>query len=157
MQVTSLMKGFGGHAHAVGLHVDPANIDRLRADLNSHAQKVLKAEDFVQKIIHDGDCEVGQASETFIDDLDRAAPFGRGNAEPVFLFRQVRFLQLKELRGGHLRGTISKHKEIPFVAFGRRDDVIRNNVVADVLGTLEVNEWNQNRNLQLRVKDVRVL
>jgi single-stranded-DNA-specific exonuclease len=150
------MRGFGGHAHAIGLHVDLANVERLRVALNSYAQAVLNTEDFVQTIIHDGDCDLERVTEAFIDEIDRAAPFGRGNPEPVFLFRQVRFFNLKELRGGHLRGTMSKRKEMPFVAFGRRDQVIENNMVGDVLGTVEVNEWNQNKTLQLRVRDVRI-
>lgn len=151
---SALLKGFGGHAHAIGLHIDPINIEKLRDALNVYAKKALKPDDFVQKMIHDGECDMSRLDEKFVDELDRAAPFGRSNPEPVFLFRGVRFLHLKELRGGHMRGTIAKQKEIPFVAFGRRDQVLQNDTIGDVLATIEVNEWNQNRSLQLRVKDV---
>lgn len=150
------MRGFGGHAHAIGLHVDPAKVERLRGDLNAHAQSVLTPEDFIQKMVHDGECDLVRADENFVNELDRAAPFGRANPEPVFLFRGVRFSGLKELRGGHLRGTIATNKAVPFVAFGKRDQVIHDSMVGDVLGTLEVNEWNQNRTLQVRVRDVRL-
>jgi len=155
-QVASLAKGFGGHAHAIGVHIEASMLDKIREGINSYAQTVLTSEDFVQKIAYDGECDLMRVNHAFIDEIDKAAPFGRGNPEPVFMFRGVRFSRVKELRGGHLRGTISDKKEVPFVAFGRREQVVSDNCVGDVLGTLELNEWNQSSTVQVRVRDIHI-
>lgn len=154
-QVASLLKGFGGHAHAVGVHLDSGKLEEVRDQINSYAQTVLTPEDFIQKISYDGEVDLNRVDENFLRELECAEPFGRGNPEPVFLFRGVRFSDIKELRGGHLRGKISDKREISFVSFGRREHVLRDGSVGDVLGTLEVNEWNQTKTLQIRVKDYR--
>jgi len=154
-QVAPLMKGFGGHAHAVGVHIDSVKLDKIRDQINAYAQTVLTEDDFIQKISYDGEVDLNRVNEEFLNALECAGPFGRGNPEPVFLFRRVRFSRLKELRGGHLRGTISDKREISFVSFGRREQVLSDGSVGDVLGTLEMNEWNQTRTLQMRVKDYR--
>lgn len=154
-QVASLLKGFGGHAHAVGVHLESGKLEKVRDQINSYAQTVLTEDDFIQKISYDGEADLNRVNEDFLSAIECAAPFGRGNPEPVFLFRGVRFSGLKELRGGHLRGTICDKREISFVSFGRREQALCEGSVGDVLGTLEMNEWNQARTLQIRVKDYR--
>ena len=154
-QVQSCLQGFGGHAHAVGVHLIFSQLNQLRYSLNQYAAQVLKPEDLIQNIVYDGDITVDDVSENLINELAFAAPFGRGNPEPVFRLCHLNFKNLRELKGGHVRGEIVTKKNIPFIAFGLMEKIKLFEKPADVLAYLEINEWMGRRTIQLRIKDIR--
>jgi len=62
------------------------------------------------------------------------------------------FQNLKELKGGHLRGQIAQNG-LSFVAFGMLEKKNVFEKTADILAFLERNEWMGKREIQLRIKD----
>jgi single-stranded-DNA-specific exonuclease len=154
-QVQDCLQGFGGHAHAVGVHLVFSKLNEFRYALNQYAARVLKPEDLIQNIAYDGKIVIEDISENLINDLAFAAPFGRGNPEPVFRFSRLNFKNLRELKGGHVRGDIIAKKNITFIAFGMVDKIKLFEKPADVLAYLEINEWKGRKTMQLRIKDIR--
>ncbi len=84
-----LFTRFGGHAHAVGFSLPTDRIERLRDHLRSYAEAFLTAPLIAPRL--DCDVEVGihELTEKFYEWLDRCAPFGIANPEPVFISRDV--------------------------------------------------------------------
>ncbi|MBH1988693.1 MAG: single-stranded-DNA-specific exonuclease RecJ [Myxococcaceae bacterium] len=153
--VQDVLIGFGGHAHAVGVHVDWENFELLQDALQDHAAQVLKPEDLVPLIWHDGEIAPEDLGEDLIDWLAQAAPFGRSNAEPVFCLRNARVSQVRELKGGHLKAELNATQPIEVIAFGMAEQRALFDESVDLLVTPDRNEWMGRRRIQLRVKDIR--
>ncbi|MES2504878.1 MAG: single-stranded-DNA-specific exonuclease RecJ [Myxococcota bacterium] len=152
--IEETMLGFGGHAHAVGVHVDLEDFNLFQDAFRDYAGQKLTAEDLVPLVYHDGDIALDDLSEKLVELLALAAPFGRSNPEPVFCLRGVQIKDARELKGGHLKGQLVSDKNIEFIAFGMADKLELIAKPVDLLVTPEINEWMGRRTLQLRVKDL---
>jgi single-stranded-DNA-specific exonuclease len=75
---------FGGHKHAAGLTIDPARVPEFRERFNAWAATHLSAEDFMRRVEIDALLELREISDRAIDELFALAPFGHGNAAPMF-------------------------------------------------------------------------
>lgn len=98
-----LLSSGGGHAMAGGLTINADNIDALKTFLNEKlSNDIAKArENLALKI--DALLAPGAATEALIDQLDRIAPFGAGNPQPLFVFPNLRIAYAERVRGGHVR------------------------------------------------------
>lgn len=152
--VEETMIGFGGHAHAVGVHINLEDLGLFQDALRDYAAQKLTPEDLVPVIYHDGEIALQDLDENLVERLARAAPFGRSNPEPVFCIRGVQVGELRELKGGHIKAQILGHRPIELIAFGMADKKHLFDHKVDLLLTPEINEWLGRRTLQLRVKDL---
>ncbi len=74
---------FGGHAQAVGLTVPSAALDDLRAACESEAlASGLQPEP--SRLCYEAELSARDVDSSLLDDLERIAPFGAGNPEPLF-------------------------------------------------------------------------
>jgi single-stranded-DNA-specific exonuclease len=85
LEGTGLFARFGGHAHAVGFSMPSERLSALRAGMRSYAGKFLRAELLVPQMEYDAEVSVSDLTPEFAAWLERCAPFGVGNPEPVFL------------------------------------------------------------------------
>lgn len=148
------LDGFGGHAHAVGVHLGKKSLTEFREALAEYASKVLTDDDMKKVHYYDGDLDPNDVNAQFLEMLEVAKPFGRGNPEPSFRLSNLEFDDLRELKGGHLRGRVLSNKPMKFIAFGMANKIDRFDDKLDVLATPEFNEFNGVRSIQLRIKDV---
>jgi single-stranded-DNA-specific exonuclease len=148
--------GFGGHAHAVGLHVDMSRIEQIREALTFFAAGKLNEEDLCRVHFHDGDLRREDINFELANLLSKAEPFGRGNPEPIFKLNHIKLANLRVLRGGHVRAMLSG-TDVSVIAFGMESQLSLLEQPVDVLAALEINRWQGRESLQLRIKDVRAL
>lgn len=98
---------FGGHAQAVGLTVEVARLDRLRAEWEAAAEcwsDRLKS----REVAYDLPLALAEVGPDLVAQLASLEPFGAGNPEPVFLFGPCRLADTPERFGrGHLRFTVA--------------------------------------------------
>jgi single-stranded-DNA-specific exonuclease len=80
---------FGGHAHAVGFSLPTANLSRLREGLRSHAAEHLRPESLVPALDIDAEVAPAELASELFQWLERLAPFGHSNPEPVLLARSL--------------------------------------------------------------------
>ena len=86
-------------------------------------------------------------------------PTGLGNPAPTFVTKKV---VLKEIRkigkdGSHLKMKIGDRNMFDAIGFGMAKSIkIPEGSKIDVVYTLDENIWNGKRNLQLKVKDLRL-
>jgi len=100
---------FGGHHQAAGLDIRRDRIDAFREAFRAVARERLGSTE--PRPALDVDLEIGLDEVT--RDLSRymryAGPYGRGNPEPVFMVRDVRFAAPpRVLNGGHLKFRIER-------------------------------------------------
>jgi single-stranded-DNA-specific exonuclease len=100
-----LLATYGGHTAAAGLSFAAEHLDALRAGLNRSADAQLLAQGGLPapQVTLDGTVELGDLDDRFVRDLRRLAPFGMGNAEPVFLAERTYASRARIVGSDHLR------------------------------------------------------
>ena len=84
-----LFSKFGGHRQAAGLTMDALRIDEFRERLRSYAAERLTAADFERELTIDAGIHIEEISDHSIAEILDLAPFGFGNASPLFVLRGV--------------------------------------------------------------------
>jgi single-stranded-DNA-specific exonuclease len=156
-----LLTRSGGHIQACGFaladdHHVPVFADRLREDAVTN----VRTEDLGPTLDLDALIGLDQADDRLVEELKRFAPFGCGNAEPVFGARALRVLSAGTVgqNGKHLRfvakdasGAVQK-----FIGFnfGNRAEDVRPDASIDVAFQVNENEWNGRTEVQCKVIDL---
>lgn len=144
---------FGGHRHAAGVTVDPGAVDAFRRAFEKHAAERMADEDLVPRTRIEGWAREELLDERGASDLERLAPFGAGNAEPVFGLRATPSRARQVGAGGaHLKLRLADRDAIGF-SLGDRLALCAAPVEAAV--SLGFDEWDGSRRLQLKVRDLR--
>jgi single-stranded-DNA-specific exonuclease len=87
--MADLFLRFGGHEHAAGVTMYPARVGEFRERFNAYAAAHLSAEDLQPRLEIDAVLELRELSEQAADDVFALAPFGHGNAPPLFAAMNV--------------------------------------------------------------------
>jgi single-stranded-DNA-specific exonuclease len=74
---------FGGHQHAAGVTLEAARVDEFRERFNAYAAAHLTAEDFLPRMDVDAVVDLGDLTETGVQEILALAPFGNGNPPPL--------------------------------------------------------------------------
>ncbi|MBS4534234.1 single-stranded-DNA-specific exonuclease RecJ [Clostridium sp. D2Q-14] len=154
-----LFLGFGGHKLAAGLSIDKDNIDTFKNRVNSWVGKNLEPEDFCQEIVVDSVVEMEDISLNTVVNLDKLAPFGMGNSSPVFSFEDsiVKNIRSVGRNRSHLKlGILYKGMKIDCIGFnlGYMTDNINNLDLINIIGSLDINEYNGEKKVQILIKDI---
>jgi single-stranded-DNA-specific exonuclease len=84
-----LFHRFGGHAHAVGFSLPSASLPLLRARIKAYTAARLTTALLVPSLDYDAELAFADFTPELATWLARCAPFGIGNAEPVFVTRNA--------------------------------------------------------------------
>jgi len=150
---SSHLQRFGGHRHAAGVTIDPGAIAAFRDAFERHAASVLRDDDLVPRTRIEGWVDGAMLDERAATDLERLAPFGAGNPEPVFGLR-ARASRARQVgaAGIHLKLVLADRDAIAF-QLGDRLALCSDPVEAAV--SVGFDDWDGMRRLQLRVRDLR--
>jgi single-stranded-DNA-specific exonuclease len=86
---TALFHRFGGHAHAVGFSLLSSRLPMLRERMKGYAATCLDPSLLIPQLDYDAEIALADITPEFAAWVERCAPFGIGNAEPVFLTRNL--------------------------------------------------------------------
>ncbi len=157
-----LLLKFGGHPRACGFTIaDNNNFDQLISQFNEYARECLKTEDLVPKLEIDAELSISDLDWDFSDALDELKPFGQGNPEPLFVSKNVEVVECRGVgqEGKHLSLVVTHDGKIlrKGIAFSKKEWVEKLQVgdKIDLVYSLEINEWNGNREIQLMIKELR--
>ena len=148
--------GFGGHEFAAGLSVEMERVEAFARDFEVLAKSRLSAEDLQPQLWYDGEVLIEELGERQVVALEGLAPFGAGNPEPCLVLRGVRVQQLQPVGEGHLRFTARQGGySLACIAFGLAERAAQLQGEIDLLGVPGLNQWRNQKTVQLRVKDFR--
>ncbi|MFO0581875.1 MAG: single-stranded-DNA-specific exonuclease RecJ [Anaeromyxobacter sp.] len=148
---------FGGHKHAAGVTVARDALDGFRAAFEAHALERLGPDDLVPRTRIDGWVEAPQVTEKAAEDLDRLAPYGAGNPEPVFAMRGApERVRPVGAGGAHLKLAFGRGLDAIGFGLGDRLSLCGGGPV-EAAFTVGFDEWDGTRRLQLRLKDLRAV
>ena len=155
-----MLMHYGGHPRAAGFTIENDQIAALHAALQTNAAR-LSDDDMLPTLHLDGHLDHADVSLNACAEIATLAPFGHGNAEPLFLVPHVRVLDARRVGadGAHLTFTVALEsgESVRCIAFGAgaREGELSAMRNADLAATLQRDVWRGDERLQLRVKDFR--
>ena len=157
-----LLVDVGGHPMAAGFTVETKKLSLLEKKLKKRAAELLGGEMIKRSIKIDLEIPYLNINQNLYDSIQKLQPFGMKNPEPVFLTRNliIESMRLVGKDGKHLKFNFqfpNSKFQIQAIYFGAGENSkfsIGNSV--DVVYSLEANEWNGNKNLQLKIKEILV-
>ena len=162
--VKEFINKFGGHEYAAGLSISKSKIAEFAKKINQYAQENLKEEDLTPKVTIDAVVEFKDISVDLYNECEQLSPFGAKNARPTFLIKALKLKAVPKVVGeNHMQFLLSDNKfSYKCVAFKMRhrfeelSQAFLNDRFVSVVFTLNINEWNGSRYVQLNVRDFRV-
>jgi single-stranded-DNA-specific exonuclease len=161
--VSDCLEKFGGHPQACGFSVrGQENLERAAEGLQAFAREQIADKVLVPPVEIESELPLSQVNWDFQTQLDKFAPFGQENSRPLFCARGVRIITMGTVgkTGRHLRMIVqddqgNRMKTIGF-QFGDWLERLHLGSQIDIAYELSVNEWNNNRELQLVIKDIKL-
>jgi len=161
-QSAHLLQRFGGHRAAAGFEVRAEQIPALRDALLAYADTVLSDEDLTPLVEIDAWLDLDDITTGFAREVETLAPFGMGNAQPVFATADMLVQQCcrRGQDGSHLSLTLRAApggRTITAIWFrhGEHAAQLRAGDRVDAAYTVGLNCWQGITSAQLIVKDIR--
>ena len=153
---------FGGHSQAAGFEIERDGLSAFRRALLATIETPLEA--MVPGIEADCPVRLDDLSATLLDEIGRLEPFGHGNPAPLLLAEDVEVVGAPRRMGAdgqHLSFFVrSNGRAFRAVAFGqgeRCDQIAGRSSRVSLLFEPTWNRWQGRRDIELRVRDLRVL
>lgn len=152
---SDLLVDVGGHPMAAGFTIETKKLPELQTRLEKMAENKLTDALLTRELRIDMELPLsavtGELWKTFRD----FEPFGFGSPEPVFSTPGV---EIKDARlvgadGKHLKLRVSSFDAIAF-GMGNLYPKFKRGTVIDIAYTVDMNVWNGNKKLQLKIKDI---
>jgi single-stranded-DNA-specific exonuclease len=155
-----LVKG-GGHAMAAGITLGPAGVDAFRTFIEADLRAATQDSRAGESLQIDASLTAAGATTALVADLDRAGPYGSGNAEPIFAFPSHRLVDVARVGTNHVRLRIQSGdgSTLDGIAFRIADEPLGKALLASrgermhVAGTLAVDRYGGRERVQLRLLD----
>ena len=157
MKCDDCIEKFGGHSMAIGITIKRENFDKLKDKLEE-----IAIEEHIDKIVPvikiDAKINLAEVNKEMVESLKELEPFGEGNKMPVFAFKNLKIDSIRALsEGKHLKLTLKDNNVIVnAIGFnmGSLAEDYRIGDKIDVVGTLEINSFNQMDSIQINLKDI---
>lgn len=160
------LDGYGGHRQAAGLSIQANRIDEFATHFEDIARERLTPEDLIPETEVDAELDLSLLNGEAMVEVRRMEPYGQGNSEPVFLAQNTQVMAVRIVGGnpllgkpGHLKLLLRSAqggRPIDAIGFGMAEAPIAHGERLSCLYTPEINVWNGNASLQLRLKDLQI-
>lgn len=161
---SDLLIDVGGHSGAAGFSLDLEKIEEFKQKI----EKVMDEVDIPQDKVLEIEAEVSfdTLTKKLAKDIQKIAPFGFGNPQVVLASKNLVPYDVRTLKDGkHLKFKVvdpkikDKSAGIDVIGFGMGEFAaqIQNGQLMDLAFNLEINKFNGAENLQLKLKDLKLL
>jgi single-stranded-DNA-specific exonuclease len=149
--------GYGGHFAAAGLTMQENKLPEFIDSFEKIVSETITEELLIPEIIIDAEISFKCINYSFLNIIDQMEPFGPYNMRPVFITHKVRDTGYsKIMKEQHIRFVFDQDGTVlTGIGFNLADkyQLLQANALIDVVYTLDVNEWNGERMIQLKVID----
>ncbi len=152
--------GYGGHFAAAGMTLAINNIEAFSNAFEKVVAATITPELLIPEIIIDAEIFFSELTPTFYNILLQMEPFGPENMRPIFVAKKVLDTGFSKIvKEQHIRFSVRQNK-ISFTGIGfnmaNKFPLLQMQKPLDIVFTLDLNEWNGEKNLQLKVIDLRL-
>lgn len=164
---SDILVNCGGHPAAAGFTIETERIPEFTERVTKWAEDKLNYDSFIPEIKIETELKTQDLNLETTAMVSQFAPFGIGNLEPLFLTKDLTVHQVRTVgsEGKHLklilgipnRNVWSLTNSIEAIGFGmgKKFMEVRIGSRIDVAYVLDIDRWNGNEKLVLKLKDLR--
>jgi len=150
---------YGGHFAAAGVSMKPENVDAFTKQFNDVVNASIDERLLIPVITIDSAITFPELRPALYNILMQMEPFGPGNLRPVFIAKNVIDTGFSRVvKEAHIRFVV-KQGEFTITGIGfnlaYKFPLLQLNQPVDIVFTLDENEWQGEKSLQLKVIDLR--
>lgn len=153
----------GGHSQAAGATVANDNMQKFYEKLDKLIDKKLEGKDCIPEIEIDARVKAIDIDFELAETFEKFAPFGEGNPLPVFLMENLIIHETKTVGNGDkhiklfLRSGDGSPKIFEAIGFNLNEKFahLKKGDKIDVVFNLEIDTWNGNKKIQLKLVDLK--
>lgn len=149
--------GYGGHFAAAGMTMLEHNVQQFAEKFEEIVVATIPPELLIPEIVIDAEINFKDITPSFYNIIQQMEPFGPENLRPVFITRNVADPGYSRIvKENHLR-FILRQGNHTFTGIGfnlaKKFHLLEKNVPLDIVYTIDLNEWNGEQTLQLKIID----
>jgi single-stranded-DNA-specific exonuclease len=152
--------GYGGHFAAAGMTLLPENVPAFAAAFEAAVAGQITDDLLIPEIVIDAAISFTEINQGFYNILSQMEPFGPENMKPVFIARGVNNTSYSKIvKEQHIRFVLQQDGiTLTGIGFKMADKfaLLQMNQPLDIVFTLDENEWNNEKNIQLKMIDLRL-
>lgn len=152
------LEKYGGHSMAVGVSLKKDQFNNFKNAFEEYV-KNAEIENIVpiiniDKLLQDKDLKV-----EYVKELEKLEPFGEANKCPIIAYKNLKIDSIRVLtEGKHMKLTLKNENNTIITAMGfnmgyRAEEFLIGDKV-DIVGTLEINNFNGIESIQFNLKDI---
>lgn len=156
------MEKFGGHPQAAGFTLkNEEALEGFKEKITELAEGELDGKDLSPVLDIDAEVDLEQVNWELFETLEKLPPYGEANPKPIFLARGLTVIDHKKMGKDetHMRLMVSHTTPVIRKTVGFRlaewCDKLKKGDKVDMVFEVDINEWNGNRELQLKIVDLR--
>ena len=149
--------GYGGHFAAAGITLEPGQVEAFREKFEATVAATIQPQSLTPELIIDAELPFQCIRSSFYNIVEQMQPFGPGNTQPLFVARGVMDRGSRIVKEQHIRFSLQQGAiQADGIGFGLagKFNLLQAGTPVDVVFTLEENEWNNQKTLQLKVVDL---
>lgn len=148
---------YGGHYAAAGLTLHPSNLERFKQKFEEVVSQTIDEQLLFPEIKIDASIHFENITPSFYQIIHQMEPFGPENMRPVFLSKNVFDTGYSKIvKEKHVRFCVKQGRfSFTGIGFNLADKYAEwdKKTPIDLVYTLELNEWNNQQNIQLKILD----
>jgi single-stranded-DNA-specific exonuclease len=151
--------GYGGHFAAAGMTLLPEKVNDFAIAFEKAVEEQIQPEQLIPEIVIDAPIQFEAITPTLYNILKQMEPFGPDNMRPVFIAEKVNDTGFSKIvKDQHIRFVV-KQKNITLTGIGfnmaNKFELLQQQKPVDLVFTLDENEWNGEKSIQLKMIDIR--
>lgn len=152
--------GYGGHFAAAGMSLHPENVEAFSQKFEEVVSLSIDPFLLVPELIINAEISFRHINNIFYKIIEQMEPYGPENMRPVFITKNVSNTSWSKIvKEQHVRFVV-KNDNVTMTGIGfnlaEKFPLLEMNKPLDIVYTLDENEWNGHRSIQLKVIDFRL-
>lgn len=152
--------GYGGHFAAAGMSLHPENVEAFSQKFEEVVSLSIDPFLLVPELIINAEITFRHINNIFYKIIEQMEPYGPENMRPVFITKNVSNTSWSKIvKEQHVRFVV-KNDNVTMTGIGfnlaEKFPLLEMNKPLDIVYTLDENEWNGHRSIQLKVIDFRL-
>jgi single-stranded-DNA-specific exonuclease len=151
--------GYGGHFAAAGMTMMPEQLGPFINKFEEVVSNTIPPDLLIPEVVIDAEIKFTDIKVSLYNIISQMEPFGPENFRPIFVARNLRDSGYSKIvKEDHLRVSLVQD-QIIFTGIGfnlaNKFSLLQDKRLVDLVFTLDENEWNGSKHLQLKVIDLK--
>ncbi len=157
-ETSGLLLSFGGHTQAAGIRLKAEYLPAFEKAMSRIVQAGLDPSDMQPAIEIDANIRLSEVTHELAQEFALLEPFGLGNPEPLIGSKALEIVGPRIVGNKHLKMRLKRGSlSLDAIGFAMASllEELQDSAVVDAVFTPAINNWNNNRYLQLILKAIR--